>query len=93
MLNEFRNSHLQRILNHIPKAGSQANAAGAATNSQQAKVMASSSHNVRQGEKRRPPVSRTGESRCLAISGQKITPDVIFKHIVVPTSHQVQSPL
>ncbi|MCH90592.1 transcription factor, partial [Trifolium medium] len=63
ILNDFRNSHLQHTLNpqahqpmqplntqlsHIQQGGSQANAAGPAANSQQARVMASS-HAARQG--------------------------------------------
>jgi hypothetical protein len=63
MLNEFSNSHLQQALNsyshqpmqplntqlpHTQQGGSQANAAGPAANSQQARVMASS-HAARQG--------------------------------------------
>ncbi|KAI5423638.1 hypothetical protein KIW84_030018 [Lathyrus oleraceus] len=86
---------------HIQQGISQANAAGGAANSQQAKVMASS-HVARQGEQRGPPVqavSRTAElfnsqpdqnwrptSRMRgSLSGQQLTEDV-RQRLIMPTS-------
>lgn len=120
MLSDFRNSHLQHTLNpqshqpmqplntqlpHTQQGGSQANAAGPAANSQQARVMASS-HAARQGEQRGPPVqavSRTDElfnsqpdqnwrpTRMRgSLSGQQLT-DQVRQKLIMPSSHEVQS--
>ncbi|CAL5187386.1 unnamed protein product [Lathyrus oleraceus] len=121
ILNDFRNSHLQQTLNprahppmqplnahrsHIQQGISQANAAGGAANSQQARVMASS-HVARQGEQRGPPVqavSRTDElfnsqpdqnwrptSRMRgSLSGQQLTEDV-RQRLIMPSSQEAQS--